>query len=463
MLPAQGTIWSNLIADEVGFPTSTTQRLASSGPGTDSMIYYYRAGNVGTAGVNQASPFNYSDFYGQEALYICTTFTRVGDPGTATIVEYPKTTRNITVLDSGGNLSYCVRRNYNGTMAISNVNGLNYFTGSKCNATISTSNSVAVSDSVYGTFGVRLYTSFSTDGTGTSTNWFCNDVGGTYTGTFWTNPNNNTNDGRLNQTGLWSGSTSYVGTGSLVFGLNVSTTKTYHIGIGCDNYASIYVDGVLQLGQTFNINADTNFKYWHIYPISITAGTRVVTVTGINNGSIGSFGVEVYDNTFTEISASIAASPATGSIPSGLNILYSSKNYRGSGIIGAGFNNIAIECPVTTPTPTPTPTSTPTPTPTLTPTPTPTLTPTPTPTDTPTPTPTETPAGNIYQVSLYLCNGLNCDYQFDDVIDNDTAVSTGFYYYDVFSGYIVYPYATGGTPNLLTSLSGQTSTCVNFC
>jgi hypothetical protein len=396
MLPSQGTIWSNLIADEVGFPTSTTQKLASSGPGTDSMIYYYRAGNVGTAGVNQSSPFNYSDFYGQEALYICTTFTREGAPGTATIIEYPKTTTNISVPNPGQNLSYCVRRNYDGTMAISNLNGLSYVTGSPCNGQIRTNNSAASTNVAYGVYGVKLYSTFNADGSGTSTNFLCDDFGGTYTGTFWTNPNNNTTDGRLNQVGLWSSSQNYVGTGSLDFGISVPSSKTYYLGIGCDNYGAIYVDNTLRVAQTLDPGGVDNFRFWHIYPITMSAGLHTVRMTGVNNppaggGNPGSFGVEIYDNTFTEVSSSIAASPATGSIPSGLNIIFSSRDYRSSGVIGTGFNNIQIECPVTTPTPTPTPTNTPTPTPTPTPTATPTVTPTVTATPTVTPTPTATP------------------------------------------------------------------------
>ena len=58
------------------------------------------------------------------------------------------------------------------------------------------------------------------------------------------------------------------------------------------------------------------------------------------------------------MSASIAAAPNGSSTPSGLTILYSSKNYRGAGVIGAAYNNISVQCPVTTTTTTSTTTTT---------------------------------------------------------------------------------------------------------
>jgi hypothetical protein len=364
-LPSQGTLTTEIIASEVGAPTGAgvNRKFAGgSNPTTDSLIYYYRPGNINTTGVDQSAPFSPSDFYGQESLYKCTSFTAGGSTGTATVVVYPGITTNISVSANTTNY-YCARVNYNGGAAVSNVSGLTVNTGSNCNGNIAAGNSAASPYVDYGTFGVRLYSSYNLDGSGTSTNWLCNDAGGNYTGTFWANPNNNTSDGRLNQASLWSGSQGYVGTGSLSFVVNAATTKDYYVGIAADNYCSIYLDNVLKVAQTDNIASANNFKYWHIYPINVIAGIHTLLIRGINsegtpNSNPGSMAVEIYDNTSTQISASIAAAPNGSSTPSGLTILYSSRNYRGSGIIGAAFNNISVQCPLNPPTTTTTTTTT---------------------------------------------------------------------------------------------------------
>lgn len=363
-LPSQGTLTTELIAAEIGAPTGAgvNRKFAGgSNPTTDSLIYYYRPGNINTTGVDQSAPFSPSDFYGQEALYKCTSFTAGGSTGTATVIVYPGITTNISVSANATNY-YCARVNYNGGAAVSNVSGLTVNTGSNCNGNIVAGNSAASPYNDYGTFGVRLYSSYNLDGSGTSTNWLCNDAGGSYAGTFWANPDNNTTNGRLNQASLWSGSQGYVGTGSLSFAVNATTTKDYYVGIAADNYCSIYLDNVLKVAQTADINDANNFKYWHIYPINITAGIHTLLIRGINNvgsgANPGSMAVEIYDNTSTQISASITAAPNGSSTPSGLTILYSSKNYRGAGVIGAAYNNISVQCPVTTTTTTSTTTTT---------------------------------------------------------------------------------------------------------
>lgn len=389
-LPSQGILSSDIIALEVGAPTGTTHKLAGgSTPTTDSMVYWYRAGNVNTAGVNQSAPFNYSDFYGQEALYKCTRYVAGGSTGTATIVVYPGIPTNISV-PAGTDKNFCTRMNYDGTMAVTNNSGLTVTAGAACNGVAASGNSAASTLSVYGMNGVRLYSTVNSNGTGTYIDWKTANDGGTYTGTYWANPNQSPTAGRLNQTGIWSGSQTYVGTGSLSFGVSIPSTGTYYIGVGADNYIAVYVDNVFQFAQTANIQDVNNFRYWHIYPISLTAGTRTIRILGTNVGSQGCMGVELYNNTSTQLSASITAAPGGSITPAGINILDSSANYKGSGVIGPTFNNLEVQCPQPTMTPTPTPTLTP-----GAPTPTPTLTPTPTPTPTATPTPTPS-GGTVY-------------------------------------------------------------------
>lgn len=188
----------------------------------------------------------------------------------------------------------------------------------------------------YATDGVKLYSAgYDTDGTGTALQWKTANAGGSYAGTFWTNPVTANKTGRLNYTGLWSAkSLTYLGDFATTFNITVASNTTYYFGIGCDNYGSLYLDDNLIVRQIIpDADGDGgNFRYWHIYPVDITAGTHTVKFVGTNAGipgpnNPGSMGIEVYNNTATQISASIAASPMGSSIPGGLNVIYSSKDY----------------------------------------------------------------------------------------------------------------------------------------
>ena len=346
MLPTTGTLSQLAIANEVGAPTSAIKFAGSSTPSTDSLVYYYRPGNVNTAGVDQTADFRFNEFWGQEAKYKCTSYTAAGSTGTATIVIYPGISVNISV-PASNTYYYCTRINYNDAIAASSVSGLTIVTGSACNGSSSIGNSIASTNDAYGVYGVKLFSTVNSSGGGTNISWTCDNIGGTYTGTFWANPNDNTNDGRLNQTGLWTGSVGgYAGTGSLTINVVAPSTKTYYIGTGFDNYGTLTINGTQIFSQSPQNSVD-NFRYWNIYPISLTAGSNLIFVQDVNlSTGAAALGAEIYDNTSTEISASVAASPNGSSIPSGLNILYSSANNRGSGVIGISYYNTGIQCPV---------------------------------------------------------------------------------------------------------------------
>jgi hypothetical protein len=348
MLPSTGTLSELAIANEVGAPTSAIKFAGSATPSTDSLVYYYRSGNVNTAGVNQTADFKFSEFWGQEAKYKCTSYTAGGSTGTATIVLYPGISTNISV-PAGNTYYYCTRINYNDVAAITSVSGLTVVTGSICNGSSSVGNSVAATNTAYGIYGVKLFSTVNSSGGGTNISWLCDDIGGTYSSTFWANPSNNTSDGRLNQTGLWTGSVGgYAGTGSLTINVVAPSTKTYYIGTGFDNYGTLTVNGTRIFSQSPQNSVD-NFRYWNIYPISLTAGSNLIFVQDVNlSTGAAALGAEIYDNTSTEISASVAASPNGSSIPSGLNVLYSSANNKGAGVIGISYYNTSVQCPVTT-------------------------------------------------------------------------------------------------------------------
>jgi len=198
----------------------------------------------------------------------------------------------------------------------------------------------------YGRDGVKLYSAgYNIDGTGTSIVWNTANSGGTYAGTFWANPVVANQTGRLNYTGLWSAkSLIFFGSGNLTFTFSAPSTKTYYFGIGCDNYASLYVDNVLILSQPVpDPGVGDNYSYWHIYPIDLTSGNHTIKIVGTNSGipsvlNPASLGIEIYDNTSTQISASINAEPLGASTPAGINLSYSSKDYLTSGVFGEYTN-----------------------------------------------------------------------------------------------------------------------------
>jgi hypothetical protein len=188
----------------------------------------------------------------------------------------------------------------------------------------------------YATDGVKLYSAgYDIDGTGPALQWKTANAGGSYAGTFWTNPVTANKTGRLNYTGFWSAkSLVYLGDFAITFNITVASNTTYYFGIACDNYGSLYLDNNLIIRQIIPDADGTggNYKYWHIYPIDITSGTHTIKFVGTNAGipnpgNPGSMGIEVYNNTATQISASIAASPMGSSTPVGLTIVYSSKDH----------------------------------------------------------------------------------------------------------------------------------------
>lgn len=185
----------------------------------------------------------------------------------------------------------------------------------------------------YATDGVRLYSS----GYDTYISWNTIAGGGAYTGTFWTNPIAANKTGRLNYAGMWSAnSLTYLGAGTLTFNITAASDTTYYFGIGCDNLASVYLDDNLIITQPSVDNTGANFKYWHIYPVNVTAGSHTVKLVGENTGvpspsNPASMGIEIYNNTEAQISASIASTPNGSSIPSGINVVYSSKDHLTEG------------------------------------------------------------------------------------------------------------------------------------
>ncbi|HYE54106.1 MAG TPA: hypothetical protein VD996_04655, partial [Chitinophagaceae bacterium] len=81
--------------------------------------------------------------------------------------------------------------------------------------------------------------------------------------------------------------------------LDITTAKNYYIGYAVDNNMRIYIDGVLWKSLTgANIN---NFRYWYVSPYFLSAGHHTLRVEFQNTGGPGTAAVEVYNNTFAEL------------------------------------------------------------------------------------------------------------------------------------------------------------------
>lgn len=143
--------------------------------------------------------------------------------------------------------------------------------------------------------------------------------------------------GPLNRTSIWTcqGSASgnrlpvdqWIGFSRCI---TVPETKVYYLGIGADNDYRITIDGVQILES---ITGDGyNFNLWHIYPITLTAGTHVINMEARNNGSAGAFGAEIYNNTMQQIAAATSYGQLT--------LLFSTRD-----MIGQQFNIGSHSCP----------------------------------------------------------------------------------------------------------------------
>ena len=215
-------------------------------------------------------------------------------------------------------------------------------------------NSIAVNQPDYSVWGSLIYDlGFYVNGTGTftqipySNTFWLNGTGGFPTGT-----GANTSLGPLNRAGLWATSALSDQTISFSVCINIAESGTYYVGIGSDNFASIFVDGVEVLSMDATamgvylsahgyggVGVESTFRFWHIYPIVIPAGSHVLELVGNNVASVASLGAEVYNLT----SAEIQAATSYGAMGSGL--VFSSKDFIGMPIQG-GSDGIGYSCPL---------------------------------------------------------------------------------------------------------------------
>lgn len=170
---------------------------------------------------------------------------------------------------------------------------------------------------IYSSSGTYIYSSYNVNNTiNTRSQINIED-------TFWISKNGS--EGPLKRCGVWMCSKTQNRL-STWYGFSrsfqISTSNTYYIGVGADNRSRILIDGVLILENTGD-DLD-NFQMWHIYPVSLSAGTHTVTVEGYDTGVDAAFGAEIYNNSEAEIRAAKGYGKGIGLV----DTIFSTRNLR---------------------------------------------------------------------------------------------------------------------------------------
>jgi hypothetical protein len=170
---------------------------------------------------------------------------------------------------------------------------------------------------------------------------------------------NDPNYGPANRTALWNCvDPAFEGTLGFVVPVNAPFTKTYFVAIAADNEFSLSIDG-LNIVVTTNAGGNAywasdggaKFRYWHIYPVNLTAGVHYIGISGINTGGPGFIAAEIYDNTLAELQAAAldplftsdrAGFPLDQNVYSNLNLLFTTRCARTGGTFSIGN----ATCPV---------------------------------------------------------------------------------------------------------------------
>lgn len=178
-------------------------------------------------------------------------------------------------------------------------------------------------NTAYSDYGSRIFnTGYAQSGSGS-----ISQTMPSFTNTLWKNYNT-TSQGPLNRCGIWActnpGTGKWIGISKKVY---FPQSKTYYFGLGSDNHARLKIDGQIIVSFVRNGNNginneyyDVHFKWWNIYPVTLSAGYHFIEVSGKNDENAAGFGCEVYNNTPAEMASYTSESQ--------LNILFTTKTYR---------------------------------------------------------------------------------------------------------------------------------------
>lgn len=134
--------------------------------------------------------------------------------------------------------------------------------------------------------------------------------------------------------------------------INVNSNKTVYVGLIGDNKFILNHNGV-DVVRVTNIDVN-NFRYLHIFPLTLITGENTLTFTGIGDGSVNdALGVIVLDNSIDDIMGLTNGEldETKDPIPkSQWNVLYSSEDSLGSTVdivtcpSGYSYNNDTGNC-----------------------------------------------------------------------------------------------------------------------
>lgn len=197
-----------------------------------------------------------------------------------------------------------------------------------------------------------------TTGSNDSSSYSVNDSSGTAVPVLNSNiqsvlwGNNTDTAGRLNNIGTWDKLTADIvmHTLSFTFCLNIAESKEYLIGIAGDNYVKLDID--LNSTGTFTpvvnftnpSNPTRNFRRWHVFPITLPAGSHKIKLTGLNGDDIGCFGAEIYDIDLATFQSTLANSSVTITDLQP-KILFSTEQFIGVTIVEDGTLVGTYTCP----------------------------------------------------------------------------------------------------------------------
>jgi hypothetical protein len=150
--------------------------------------------------------------------------------------------------------------------------------------------------------------------------------------------------GRLNIAGLWApGYDIPDGDGPELFFdfcVDIAETKQYLVGIAGDNKVKFYVDGILNVFlNAGGAGGTAPFNWWHVFPVTLTAGQHTIRLSGINNSiSDAAFAGEIYDIPLGTFQATLT-DPAIGvgncgNVPADLEpyIIFTTRDMIGESI-----------------------------------------------------------------------------------------------------------------------------------
>jgi len=123
----------------------------------------------------------------------------------------------------------------------------------------------------------------------------------------------NMTDGRLNAIGIWATGYPFDQWLNVEFCITIDVTRTYIFAIAGDNQIKAGITSTTFNGGVTNLNLvnlwgsasptgsptgagyPNSFKIWHMFPITLPAGVHTLQLSGMDFGTPGAFGAEIYD------------------------------------------------------------------------------------------------------------------------------------------------------------------------